>query len=250
MKGIAIVALLTLSMVSTYAQRKSSKKEKEEVEDYKIFAYGATTNTNSGLLGGFVVRHSKTISNYKGFPINRYIALEAVNVRHNKENPEVYGIGRFIYGKTNYLISLRPEYGREVIFFNKKEEDGIGISAIFAAGPTIGLQKPYFVKYSKNQYEVVIVQYDPSIELNRIQGATGLWQGFFKNLTVIPGAHVKLAANIDMNTFGNSLTGFEIGITAEYFAKKPELMAAALTSNYNFFTAGYLTLYFGNKKQK
>lgn len=253
MKFRAICVILLLSVVSVNAQRKSSTKEKKEIEDYKIFAYGVTTNTNSGLLGGFVVRHSKTVSTYRNLPVNRYIALEAINVRHVKEKPEIYGVGRFTLGKTNYLFSLRPEYGRELIFFKKNAEDGIGISAIFAGGPSIGIQKPYYIKYDKSGRgnDISVVQYDPNVhkELNKIQGSAGIWQGFFTNLKVLPGAHVKLAANIDMNTFGNNITGFEVGLTAEYFTTTPEIMASALTENYRFFTAGYLTLYLGNRKK-
>jgi hypothetical protein len=53
-----------------------------------------------------------------------------------------------------------------------------------------------------------------------------------------------------MNTFGNSLTGFEIGLTAEAFSKKPEILSSKLTQNAQFYTSGYLTIYFGNRKQK
>ncbi|HEY1056536.1 MAG TPA: hypothetical protein VGE24_15425, partial [Emticicia sp.] len=67
---------------------------------------------------------------------------------------------------------------------------------------------------------------------------------------IIPGIHLKLAANIDVNTFGNNLTGFEIGITTELFSKTPEIMSNQLTTNSRFYSAGYFTIYFGNKKQK
>ena len=110
--------LLILAATSSYAQRKSSsipseKKSDSKKEDYKMFAYGVTTNTNSGLLGGFVVRHSKAVGTFKGSPMHRYIALEAVNIKNPKEKSEPTSIAnRFIFGKVNYLFSLRPEYGR------------------------------------------------------------------------------------------------------------------------------------------
>lgn len=245
--------LLILVMSSSYAQQKSLPKKKTS-EDYKMFAYGVTTNTNSGLLGGFVVRHSQAVGTFRGNVMHRYIALEAVNLKHPKEKAEPTSIAnRYIFGKRNYFFSLRPEYGRELVFFKKHGEDGIGISLIAAAGPSIGLQKPYYIKYDKNgRGAVEIVQYDPNIhkEINRIQGSAGIWQEFFKGMTINPGVHAKLAANIDMNTFGNSLTGFEIGITSELFSKTPEIMSNQLTTNAKFYTSGYLTIYFGNRKQK
>jgi hypothetical protein len=243
-----------LSAFGGYAQNRNSAKKIKTSEDYKMFAYGVTTNTNSGLLGGVVVRHSSLIGNVKGHPMHRYIALEAVNIKHPKEKSEATSIAnRFIFGKTNYLFSLRPEYGREIVYFRKNGEDGIGISLIMAGGPSIGIQKPYYIKYDRTgRGQIEVVQYDPNIhkELNRIQGSAGILTEFFKGMSINPGAHVKLAANIDMNTFGNSLTGFEIGITSEIFSKTPEIMSAQLTANARFFTSGYLTIYFGNRKQK
>jgi hypothetical protein len=262
--GVLSLVLL-LAVTSSFAQRKSSrapaptnqaasKKTEKKKEDYKMFAYGLTTNTNSGLLGGLVVRHSKAIGTYKWNPVHQYIAFEAVNIKNPKEKSEPTSIAnRYIYGKRNYFFSLRPEYGREVVFFKKNGDDGIGISVIAAAGPSLGIQKPYYIKYDRNGRGAVdVVQFDPNIhkELNRIQGSAGIWQDFFVGMKMIPGVHVKLAANIDMNTFGNNLTGFEIGITTELFSKTPEIMSNQLTTNSRFYSAGYLTIYFGNKKQK
>jgi hypothetical protein len=244
-----------LFSISTFAQRKSSSTApKKTSEDYKMLAYGATTNTNSGLLGGFVVRHSSAVGSKKGYPLHRYIAIEAVNIKHPKEKSEQTSIAnRFIYGKINYLFSVRPQYGREIVYFKKNGEDGIGISLIVAGGPSIGIQKPYYIKYDRTgRGQIDIVQFDPNIhkELSRIQGSAGIWQDFFKGMAINPGVHVKIAANIDMNTFGNSLTGFEIGLTAEAFSKKPEIMSNQLSQNAQFYTAGFLTVYFGNRKQK
>ncbi|MFN3849422.1 MAG: hypothetical protein ACK4NY_08345 [Spirosomataceae bacterium] len=240
---------LLLANLSSYAQRKSKKDESEkEFEKFKMFAYGVTTNTNSGLLGGFVVRHSQAVGRYKNLPAHRYLALEAVNIKHPKERVEGSLIGRLIFGKENYLFSIRPQYGREIIFFKKYGEEGIGISAIIAAGPSIGLEKPYFIKYDRGGRSGPATEaYSPTIhtDINRIQGAANIWTGIGKS-KIIPGGHIKLAANIDMNTFGNNITGFEIGFTAEAFSRRPEIMAFA--TNQQVFTSGFVTLYFGNKK--
>lgn len=244
-----------LFSIHTFAQRKaSSPAPKKTSEDYKMLAYGATTNTNSGLLGGFVVRHSSAVGSKKGYLLHRYVAIEAINIKHPKEKSEQTSIAnRFIYGKINYLFSVRPQYGREIVYFKKNGEDGIGISLIVAGGPSIGIQKPYYIKYDQTgRGQIEIVQFDPNIhkELTRIQGSAGILQDFFKGMKVNPGVHLKVAANIDMNTFGNSLTGFEIGLTAEAFSKKPEIMSSQLTANAQIYTSGFLTVYFGNRKQK
>lgn len=236
------------------ARKSASKKPEAKKEDYKMLAYGLTTNTNSGLLGGLVVRHSKAIGTYKWNPVHQYIAFEMVNVKNPKESSIPTSIAnRYIWGKRNYLFSLRPEYGREVVFFKKNGDDGVGISVIVAAGPSFGIQKPYYIKYDRDgRGSVDVVQFDPNIhkDQNRIQGSAGIWQNFFSGMKVIPGVHLKLAANIDFNTFGNNLTGLEVGITTELFSKTPEILSNQLTTNSRFYSAGYLTIYFGSKKQK
>ncbi|MDP5141047.1 MAG: hypothetical protein NWP83_11345, partial [Spirosomaceae bacterium] len=90
-KILFTVAILAFPFV-VFSQRKGVAP-KEAIEDSKIFAYGATTNTNSGLLGGFVLRHSNLINIREGKTIHRYVALELVNIKHPKENTLSPNIG-------------------------------------------------------------------------------------------------------------------------------------------------------------
>ncbi len=61
MKSISTIALALLLVVhAAWSQQSRTKTNLEdEEEDYAtVTTYGVTTNTNSGLLGGFVFRHS------------------------------------------------------------------------------------------------------------------------------------------------------------------------------------------------
>lgn len=236
----------------SFSQRKS-KEEPKEIEQTKTLGYGVTTNTNSGLLGGVVVRSSTPLTiNNKYKAVHRYLAIEAVNIKHPKEKSIIGAYGtRFVYGKTNYFFSVRPEYGREWYFFPKTGENSIGLSGILAFGPSLGLEKPYYIKYAdKNSDTPQAVAYNPDIhtDINNIAGSAGILQGLFTGIKVNPGAHIKAAANLDMSTFGDNVTGFEMGTTLEFFARKPEILASKFTSNPQVFVSAYLTLYFGNKK--
>jgi hypothetical protein len=248
---LLVIAFLLMGHLS-FSKRKS-KEEPKETEDTKTLGYGVTTNTNSGLLGGFVVRSSSPVTvNKKNKAVHRYLAIEAVNIKHPKEKVVVgvYGT-RFSYGKTNYFFSLRPEYGREWYFFPKSSENSIGLSGILAFGPSIGLEKPYYIKYARQGTDTpVAVAYNPDIhtDINSIAGSAGILQGLFTGIKINPGAHIKAAANLDMSTFGDNITGFELGTTMEFFARKPEIISSKFTSNPRVFVSAYLTLYFGNKK--
>jgi hypothetical protein len=236
-----------------YGQSATDKDENEESKDSKFFGYGVTTNTRSGLLGGFIFRSSTPVSTGKNnLPIHRYIAVEAVNIKNPKEHPSPTQIGaKYILGKTNYLFSVRPEYGREWYLFKKNGESSIGLSGILAAGPSIGIQKPYYLKYgSFNSEQPRLIQYDPDVhtDIASITGAASIWQGFLNNAKIIPGFHIKAATSIDMSTFGDNITGFELGGTLEFFTKTPEIISPKLGTNSRTYAAAYLTLYFGNKR--
>jgi hypothetical protein len=244
-----LVFLLAISFEIT--AQKSSEDEPTEIST-KTLAYGLTTNNFSGIIGGGVLRNSFPVSIRNNKPVYRYLAIEAVNIKNPREANilSVYG-SRYVYGKKNYFFSLRPEYGREFSVFKKDGENGIGFSLIFAGGPSIGLEKPYYIKYSSKAGEAAqTVPFDPNIHKNssNISGAGNIFQGFFKGLKVIPGLHFKAAANIDMNTFNDKVTGIEVGTLLEVFSKKPEILASRFSSNPQVYPTFYFTLYFGNKK--
>lgn len=242
-----------LAFSAAKAQLGDSSSEESDQMDSKYFAYGVTTNTRSGILGGFVFRSSTPINSDRRLPVHRYIALEAVNLKHPKEstssNPALGS--KFIFGKTNYFFVIRPEYGREWYFFKKNGDSSIGLSGILAVGPSLGIQKPYYIKYGRDANEsAILTQYDPDIhtDYNSIRGSSSIWQGFLNNSSINPGIHIKAATSIDMSTFGDNITGFELGTTLEFFTREPEIISSKLTSNAKAYATAYLTLYFGNKR--
>jgi hypothetical protein len=243
--------ILLLVGFAAQAQQKSLS-DILDFENSKSLGYGITTNSNSGLIGGLILRSStfKTIEKNKA--VHRYMAIELVNVKHPRErNVSGLSAGRYTRFKTNYLFAVRPEYGKEIYLFSKNGDNSLGLSGIFAVGPTLGIEKPYYIKYSKSQKEQPqTVPYNPDIHTNenQILGSGNIWQGFFKGARINPGAHVKIAANFDFNSFEDKVSGIEIGSVIEAFARKPEILASKIVDNPRVFASVYLTLYFGNKK--
>lgn len=234
---------------SAWAQRRTDQDT--DVEKYNsLSSIGVTTNTNSGILGGIVLRSSRSLpGNFLGKQQFRYLALELVNVKHPKElSSQNFVTGsRFTYGKQNYLFVLRPEYGRELMFFNRHADEGISISGIVAAGPSIGLEKPYIIQFQTRPGVIVSEPYDPVKhgQTESIVGSGSFFQGFDKT-KIVPGLHLKTALSFELSAFRENMTGLEIGFIAEAFSRKIIIMPFA--ENRSFFTSGYVTLYFGNKK--
>jgi len=247
-KLLLSVAILFALSTEIYAQRRSVKNEDAE-ETYKSFtSVGITTNTNSGILGGAVFRQSSAIgSKMFGKNAYRYLALELVNVKHPKElSTQDFVTGaRLVYGKQNYLFVLRPEYGREIALFSRQDDEGISITGMLAAGPSLRFEKPYMVQYQGSDGRVTTQPFDPN-RAGDIIGAGSFFQGFGKS-KVVPGLHIKTAMSFELSAFRDNVTGVEVGIIAEAFSRKITIMADA--QNKAFFTSGYLTLYFGSKKR-
>ena len=252
MKSFANIAFALLLFVQAAwsQQRRSKTNLEEEQEEYStITTYGITTNTNSGLLGGFVFRHSTRLENELfGRPQYRYLGLELVNVRHPKELSQSSNTGsRFTPGKQNYLFALRPQYGREIILSNRNNDEGISINGIVALGASLGILKPYYIQYQVRPGVVRTEAYDPvkHTDLGNILGSGNILQGL-GNSKIIPGVNAKIAFSFELSAFRSNLTGLEVGFLTELFSKAPIIIPFA--ENRSLFTSGYVTLFFGNKK--
>jgi len=84
--------------------------EGEDFEYTTEWIWGINKNTNGGLIGGLMLRHSRK----KGDDVYQTFGLEFSNVKHPSEARYVglSGAG-FIYGKSNYLYAIRTNYGLE-----------------------------------------------------------------------------------------------------------------------------------------
>ncbi|WP_245590616.1 hypothetical protein [Adhaeribacter aquaticus] len=228
--------------------------QRQEEEPYKReFNYGINFNTNAGLIGGGMVKSSR----YLGGNWSKFWALEIVEVKSPKEN-RVFSIqtgNSFILGKSNYLYVLRPQYGREFIFFRKAPESGVQVNGILAGGPSIGLLVPYYVSYDyagpaggrPGQSRVRTEQYDPGKHTSPeyIRGSSGFLTGMQEANPNI-GAHIKSGISFEYGRYREDVTGVEVGFLLEAYPNKMVLVPQA--KNASFFTSAYLTLYYGRRK--
>lgn len=234
-----IIFLCTLFSGFAFAQ------EEEEEEYRSEFVYGINFNTNGGIIGGAMLKHAKAI----GPNMYQTIGVEIVNVKHPKELRAQSNLtgNTFIYGKQNYLFVVRPHYGRELVLFRKAPDEGVQINAIAAAGPSLGLVKPYYILYAYSPTDVRSEPYNPDRhnDFNKVSGSGGLTEGFGQ-VKITPGLHAKAGLSFELSGFRNSVTGFEVGFLVEAFTKRIILIPAA--QNRSSFSSVYLTLFFGSKR--
>lgn len=261
MKQILLIFLLACTFF-THAQLIEAYKE--ELEYQKENTFGINLNTQGGALGGINYRHS--VKQEDG---NWYTFFaELANIKHNKEATfQAPSTGNpFTYGKMNYLFVLRTQLSQEKRLFWKGKEDGVRLTWVYSAGPTLGFVKPYYIEYdytiyeydslnnidlSKTVFDERIEPYDPSLNKHanpgRILGSGGFFRGFGAFKTHV-GISAKTALNFEFGIFDRAASGIETGIMMDYFFKEIVLFESPAEPN-KFFSSIYLTFYFGSRKK-
>jgi hypothetical protein len=209
------------------------------------FIWGINKNTYGGLIGGFVFKKARKVSER----VLETYGLEIMNVKHPQEirrNSERTG-NFFIFGKSNYLYALRLQYGRDLILFQKAPQQGVEIKGVFAAGPTIGIVAPYYIEYTVGNTDGFSTrgQYDPLIDAQRILGTGRLFEGLGDS-KIVPGLNLKAAINFELGTIKSQVTGFEAGFLLDAYTKKIEMVPSA--KNYSAYPTFFITLFYGARK--
>ncbi|MDW3208774.1 MAG: hypothetical protein R8N23_02820 [Reichenbachiella sp.] len=242
--------LLLISCLAFFAT--SAVAQSSGHYDYtKEFIWGINKNTNGGLIGGFVMKFSSALSETQF----RTIGFELMNVKHPNEHRRNSAAGNpFIYGKSNYLYAIRAQYGRDFILFKKAPQQGVQINASIAAGPTIGIVAPYYVKVGDSRTAVPF-GYDPKTvgpgktpvlySYQSITGTGHLFQGLGES-KIKPGLNLKASMTFEMGAFKSNVTGFEIGSMIEAYAGEVELMP--VEDNKSVYLSAFITLFYGHRK--
>ena len=233
-----VISLLLISLFHIVSGQESAYPD-EEYERENVF--GAINATNAGLISGLFFRSSKKINDNN----LSHLGITIANTRHPRETKEVTFSGNsFVFGKSNYLISIRPQYGREKIFFKKAPQQGVRVSGLVTIGPTIGLEVPYYLDFQGGKSE----QYNPDdLNHNRasIFGTSGIFRGLFES-QIVMGLNFKASLTYETNSSKNRVFGFEAGFILEVFTREIEILPRA--ENQSSFASVFLGIYFGKRR--
>jgi len=215
--------------------------------DYQSeFIWGVNKNTSGGLIGGFVFKKSRKLSDR----LFETFGLEIMNVKHPQEVRVNSPTGNFfLHGKNNYLYAFRLQYGRDIILFKKAPQQGVEIKAVFAVGPSIGIHAPYYVEWSPNDSQgsfTIREQYNTTIEEKGvILGPGRLFEGLGESGIKL-GGNFKAALNFELGVFKSQVTGFEAGFLLDAYTSKVEMVPTS--KNYSAFPTLFLTFFYGSRK--
>lgn len=236
LKLITFSSICLSSLVAT-AQTQDSYDYNSE------FIWGINKNSSGGLIGGFVFKKARKLSDRM---LETY-GLEIMNVKHSQEMKRSSQYGNFfIFGKSSYLYALRPQYGRDFIVFRKAPQQGVEVKVIFAAGPSIGIVAPYYVeRRTDGVNNTRHVPYTPDIPFNDIMGTGNLFEGLSESKIQV-GGNFKAAMNFELGTIKSQVTGFEAGFLLDAYFSQIVLMPSA--PNSSAFPTVFFTLFYGSRK--
>jgi hypothetical protein len=267
-KTFSILSLALLLSLSLTAQEKKVKKEdkkqakrekinqmirlEEEGESafrkHSIFSFKFNTDGY-----GFMYERGKIKSAFK----TSLFQIEFNEKKHRKEDKQSRSDGTvifgspFVYGKQNNFYQLKLGVGQQRMIGGKGNKNGVAVYGIYSGGLSIGLLKPYYVDVQDppNSGEVRQLRYsqaDSALFMSQeILGASGFAKGWGQ-MKFAPGLHVKTGLRFDWGRFNNAISAVEVGVNAEFYAKKVEQMVGVEPNQ--FFVNGYLAVLFGNRK--
>jgi len=239
-KSVVLVFGLLLVSSLGFSQTQDSYEYESE------FVWGINKNTSGGLIGGFIFKKSRKISDR----MFETFGLEIMNVKHPQEVRRNSNVGNFfIFGKSNYLYAFRFQYGRDLLLFKKAPQQGVEIKAVTAVGPSLGIIAPYYVEWSEDGGQSSFTkrdQYDPNkIGPDKILGTGRLFEGLGDSKLAL-GVNLKAALNFELGTLKTQVTGFEVGFLADAYTKKIEMVPTS--KNYAFYPTLFITLFYGSRK--
>ncbi|HUR10945.1 MAG TPA: hypothetical protein VM012_06230 [Flavitalea sp.] len=171
--------------------------------------------------------------------------------KHKKEKKQAASFNQFqvnsvVYGKENNFYQFKAGIAMQQLIGGKGNKNGVAVSAIYGAGISAGLVKPYYVDVEDNLNQRVRKTYPEIIDSGYIEfGAAGFTVGW-DELKVRPGVYGKAALRFDYGRFNETVTAIEAGLMAEFYSSK--IPQVVLNKQRQFFFSAYLSLQLGRRK--
>jgi hypothetical protein len=225
---------------------------------YQEACAGIRLNTN-----GWNLFYQKT--NLKTERKNRFTEWEFGHIRHEKEVKSasfMAGGGptppkSYVFGKQYSLYTVNWRIGYTHLLAYKAARNGVAVSFNYAAGPSLGILKPYYLilyynsanagikegnlkteKFSEDNQEYFL---DP----NHIYGYAGFFKGIFRS-KLVPGISTKIGFNFDFSSYHDRVKAIEVGVMNDTYLFKTPLMI--YTANHKFWTSFYISMQLGSRK--
>jgi hypothetical protein len=159
---------------------------------------------------------------------------------------------KFVFGKYNSFMNIRPSYGFQREVFSREDKGSIAIKYYYALGPSFGITKPIY--YTFNVKDSVInnwlyySQVDGKFEYYynpdriNIAGHAGTFKGM-KELKLYLGIHAKAGVTFEYSSSNRLINALEVGMVFDAFTKEIPIMYNEY--NHQFFFTLFAAYRFG-----
>ena len=156
------------------------------------------------------------------------------------------GKSTYIFGKVNNFYTLKVGYGIRRMIAGKPDPGCVSIHWTNMFGVGLGMLKPYYLNVSTESDPIKYSDANSSEFLSKtnIVGYAGFSKGLTE-LKFVPGLHAKTGLHFDFSNSRKTLLAAEIGIDAEIYTQKIQLMA--LTKATPYFLNIYGSFQFGKR---
>jgi hypothetical protein len=154
---------------------------------------------------------------------------------------------RYVRGKDNIFVNIRPSFGFQREIFSKEDKGSIAVKYFYGIGPSIGLTKPIYYTFAildGNNYVLdwVDERYDYVLHNAPVAGRASFWKGI-DELSLYAGLHVNGGFTFEYSPFNRVVNALEVSATLDAFNKKIPIMLTK--TNRQFFVTLSLTYRFG-----
>ena len=254
----------TTSQSESKATRKEEKRQRRNAiikqEEEGVLAYNKQNSFGLQLrTNGYGIFYE--LGRAKSPRSTNLYLIEITEIKHPKEekstNTDGFFSNSFVYGKVNNFYQAKIGFGKQYIFGQKGNKNGIAVMGIYQGGLSVGLLRPYYLNIYDDGTERDIKYDSPDSALflsgANIIGSSGLGKGW-SEMKMKPGAFVKTSLRFDFGRFNEQVQAIEIGLSVDAYAKKIEIMAPRDAEGFEavkpkqFFFQGHIAFVFGNRR--
>ena len=247
-RSILFCCFLIANFYCLYGQDDSSSDEPLQVKDGGLDVLYKSEKIYGGGVHRIGFQGEYRILKRKTYSRKRILSFEILTMQHPKEirktNPYEEEAKSYRYGKLNALILLRSGISWQKIIAPKESLKNIEIKYNFHVGPSLASLKPVYLNISKPGKNVVERYDENEHEPDNIIGKASFMKGIGE-MKFIPGIYTKVGLNFDFSPYFNRILAIEVGLTADVFLKKLQVMA--FNQNENFILSYYISVFAGKK---
>ncbi|MFZ1529124.1 MAG: hypothetical protein WAT19_10255 [Ferruginibacter sp.] len=227
-----------------------ARQEEEGVIKYKKhFVFGGKL-TNDGYGGFLEMARAQSVKKSLLFQ------FEITERKHQKEEKiqaiSDFNTTPFIFGKINFFYPVKIGVQQQFLLGNKGNKNGVSVTANVGGGLSIAMLRPYQIQINDGSgtlkyisYEADSAAYVNAYLNNDIVSGPSFGKGW-GGVKFTPGIYLKPAVRFDYGQYNEMVNAIEVGLTAEFYSKKVNLMLDQKQKQ--FYFSAYVAIVLGRRK--